>query len=142
MNENALEVLEQYDLEVYRSWKGRGVYFLDTSRGLHMLKEHRGSEEKVEKIFELLSSLENVQFFKTDLPVRAKEGQFIVKDSDEMSYVLKKWHEGRECDPKSELDVCRSMEGLAIFHTQAKDIWNFDEKQREKYEGTNLVFEM
>lgn len=107
-----------------------------------MLKEHRGSEEKVEKIFELLSSLENVQFFKTDLPVRAKEGQFIVKDSDEMSYVLKKWHEGRECDPKSELDVCRSMEGLAIFHTQAKDIWNFDEKQREKYEGTNLVFEM
>ena len=49
MNENALEVLEQYDLEVYRFWKGRGVYFLDTSSGLYMLKEHRGSEEKMEK---------------------------------------------------------------------------------------------
>lgn len=142
MNENALEVLEQYDFEVYRSWRGRGVYFLDTSRGLHMLKEHRGSEEKMEKIFEVLSSLEHVQFFKTDLPVRTKEGQFLVKDSEEVSYVLKKWHEGRECDPKSELDVCRSMEGLGIFHTQAKDIWTFDEELREKYEGSNLICEM
>ena len=142
MNENALGVLEQYDLEVYRSWKGRGVYFFDTSRGLHMLKEHRGSEEKLKKIFELLSSLENVQFFRTDLPVRSKEGQFIVKDSDDMSYILKRWHEGRECDPKSELDVCRGMEGLGIFHTHAVDVWNFDETIREKYEGTNLIFEM
>ena len=142
MNENALEVLEQYDLEVYRFWKGRGVYFLDTSKGFHMLKEHRGSEEKAEKIFELLTSLENIQFFRTDLPVRSKEGAFIVKGSDEMSYLLKRWHEGRECDPKSELDVCRSMEGLAIFHTHAVDIWDFEEPMREKYEGTNLIFEM
>ena len=50
MNENALEVLEQYDLEVTRSWKGRGVYFIETSSGLYLLKEHRGSEEKMEKI--------------------------------------------------------------------------------------------
>ena len=134
MNENALEVLEQYDLEVYRAWKGRGVYFLDTSSGLHMLKEHRGSEEKAEKIFELLSSLENVQFFRTDLPVRSKEGAFIVKGSDEMSYLLKRWHEGRECDPKSELDVCRSMEGLGILHEKAKEVWEFESaEQRKKY---------
>ena len=50
MNENALEVLEQYDLEVYRTWKGRGVYFVDTACGLYLLKEHRGSEDKIEKL--------------------------------------------------------------------------------------------
>ena len=143
MNENALEVLEQYDLEVHRSWKGRGVYFLDTSRGLHMLKEHRGSEEKMEKLWQLLTSLETVQFFKTDLPVRAKEGQFIVKDGDETSYILKRWREGRECDPRSELDVCRSMEGLGILHDQARELWQFESaEQRAKYEGSNLVEEM
>ena len=143
MNENALEVLEQYDLEVYRTWKGRGVYFADTSCGLYLLKEHRGSEEKIEKLGQLLAYLEPVQFFKTDLPVQAKEGQYIVKDREETSYILKKWHEGRECDPRSEMDVCRCMEGLAIFHTHARGIWAFeDEKSREKYEGTNLVQEM
>ena len=143
MNENALEVLEQYDLEVYRTWKGRGVYFVDTSCGLYLLKEHRGSEEKIEKLGQLLAHLEPIQFFQTDLPVQAKEGQFIVKDREETSYILKKWHEGRECDPRSEMDVCRCMEGLAIFHTHARGIWTFeDEKSREKYEGTNLVQEM
>lgn len=143
MNEKALEVLEQYDLEVLRTWKGRGVYFCETSKGLHMLKEHRGSEEKLEKLWQLLTSLENVQFFKTDLPVRTKEGSFLVKDSEETTYLLKAWRDGRECDPRNELDVCRCMEGLAIFHTAAKEIWEFSNpEERTKYEGTNLVTEM
>ena len=143
MNEKALEVLEQYDLEVLRTWKGRGVYFCETSKGLHMLKEHRGSEEKLEKLWQLLASLQDVQFFKTDLPVRTVEGNFLVKDSDEITYLLKAWRDGRECDPRSELDVCRCMEGLAIFHTAAKEIWEFtDSEERTKYEGTDLVTEM
>jgi len=143
LNEKALEVLEQYDLEVLRTWKGRGVYFCETSKGLHMLKEHRGSEEKLEKLWQLLKSLENVQFFKTDLPVRAREGNFLVKDSDDVTYLLKAWRDGRECDPRSELDVCRCMEGLAIFHTAAKEIWEFTgPEERTKYEGTDLVTEM
>ena len=143
MNDHALEVLEQYDLEVYRTWKGRSVYFADTSEGVHLLKEHRSSEERMEKLWQLLKSLENVQFFKTDLPVRTKDGQFLVKDSEEISYILKKWGEGRECDPRSELDVCRSLEGLGIFHDQARGIWKFESlEQRKKYEGISLVAEM
>lgn len=143
MNEKALEVFEQYDLEVVRTWKGRGVYFCETSKGLHMLKEHRGSEEKLEKLWQLLNSLEAVQFFKTDFPVRAKEGNFLVKDSEETTYLLKKWRDGRECDPRSELDVCRALEGLAIFHTKARGIWEFStEEERTKYEGSSLVTEM
>lgn len=142
MDEKALEVFEQYDLEVVRTWKGRGVYFCETSNGLHMLKEHRGSEEKLEKLWQLLTSLETVQFFKTDLPVRTKEGNFLVKDSEETTYLLKKWKDGRECDPRSELDVCRALEGLAIFHTKARGIWTFSEEERTKYEGSNLVSEM
>ena len=143
MNENALEVLEQYDLEFIRSWRGRGVYFIEASSGLYMLKEHRGSEEKMEKLWQLLNSLENIQFFKTDLPVRNKEGQFLVKDGEGMSYLLKKWRDGRECDPRSEMDVCRCLEGLGIFHDQAKGIWEFESlQQRERYEGANLAEEM
>lgn len=143
MDEKALEVLEQYDLEVTRTWRGRGVYFCETSKGLHMLREHRGSEEKLEKLWQLLDSLETIQFFKTDLPVRTKEGNFLVKDSEESTYLLKKWRDGRECDPRSELDVCRAMEGLAIFHTAAKNIWEFSApEERTKYEGSSLVSEM
>lgn len=143
MDEKALEVLEQYDLEVIRTWKGRGVYFAETSAGLHMLKEHRGSEEKLEKLRLLLDSMESVQFFKTDLPVQTKEGTFLSKDSEEVTYLLKKWREGRECDPRNELDICRAMEGLAIFHTAASGIWKFTSpEERTKYEGSSLADEM
>lgn len=143
MNEKALEVFAQYDFEVLRTWRGRGVYFAETSEGLHMLKEHRGSEEKLEKLWQLLCALEPVQFFETDLPVRSREGKFLVKDSEETTYLLKKWKDGRECDPRSELDVCRCLEGLAIFHTMAKGIWTFESpEEQRKYEGTNLAAEM
>ena len=125
MDENALEVLEQYELEILRTWKGRGVYFVETSTGLHMLKEYRGSEEKLEKLWQLSTAFENIHFFKTDIPVRNKEGRFLVKDFEGKTYFLKAWKEGRECDPRSELDACRCMEGLAIFHTSAKNIWKF-----------------
>ena len=129
MDEKSLEVLEQYDLEVLRTWKGRGVYFCETDKGIFRLKEQRGSEDKIEKLCQLLEALENVQFFRTDLPIRSREGNFLVKDSDEISYLLKAWKDGRECDPRSELDVCRSMEGLAILHTHAKGIWTFASAQ-------------
>ena len=46
LNDYALEVLEQYDFEVYRTWKGRGVYFADTSEGIHVIKEHRSSDNR------------------------------------------------------------------------------------------------
>lgn len=143
MNEKALEVLEQYDLEVLRTWKGRGVYFAETSEGICMLKEHRGSEGRIEKLEELLKALEGVSFFLTDFPIRTKEGNFLVKDSEETSYLLKRWQEGRECDPRSETDVCRSMEGLAILHSHARGLWQFEEPScREKFEGTDLSAEM
>lgn len=143
MNEKALEVFEQYDLEVTRTWKGRGVYFCETTDGIHMLKEHRGSEEKIERLWQLLISLEPIHFFKTDLPVRSKEGNFLVKDSEETTYLLKRWRDGRECDPRSELDVCRALEGLAIFHTAAKNVWKFSTaEERTKYEGSSLISEM
>lgn len=143
MNEKALEVLPQYELEVLRTWKGRDVYFIEASKGRYLLKEHRGSEEKIEKLYQLLISLKDVQFFRTDLPVRTKEGNFLSRDEDEVTYLLKRWEEGRECDPRSDLDVCRSMEGLAIFHSRAKELWTFEkESQRAKYEGTDSLLEM
>lgn len=108
-----------------------------------MLKEHRGSEGRIERLAELLKALEEVSFFRTEFPIRAKEGNFLVQDSEETSYLLKWWKEGRECDPRSELDVCRSMEGLAIFHERSRNIWQFEDVvQREKFEGTDLAQEM
>ncbi len=143
MNDRTLDVLEQYELDIRRIWKGRGVYFCDTAQGIHVLKEFRGSEEKLERISQLLEELKTVSFFQTEQPVRNKEGTFLVKNYEEKRFFLKRWQEGRECDPRSELDVCRAAEALAIFHEHAHGIWTFQsEKEREKYTAGDLRKEL
>ena len=61
MNEIALEVLDQYELEVSRTFKGRGVYFAEASSGLYMLKEHREHLDKLPgvKLAETISFSQN-----------------------------------------------------------------------------------
>ncbi|MGN0335274.1 MAG: CotS family spore coat protein [Lachnospiraceae bacterium] len=143
MNDRTLDVLEQYELDIRKTWKGRGVYYCDTSQGLHVLKEFHGSEEKLERISQLLTKLECVEFFSTDRPVRNKEGTFLVKDFEEKKFVLKRWQEGRECDPRSDFDICRAVEALAVFHEKAHHIWDFEsEKEAEKFVAGDLQTEM
>ena len=42
MNDRAVSVLEQYDLEVERTWKGRGSIHFETKDGIYILKEYKG----------------------------------------------------------------------------------------------------
>ena len=44
MNEKALQILEQYDLEVLKSYGGRGGIMLETKDGLKMIKEFAGAQ--------------------------------------------------------------------------------------------------
>ena len=49
MNDRAVSVLEKYDIEVLRSWKGRGAILCETKTGVKILKEYKGSSEKANK---------------------------------------------------------------------------------------------
>ena len=47
MNDRALGVLEQYDIEVLRSWKGRSAILCETKTGIRILKEYKGGQERL-----------------------------------------------------------------------------------------------
>ena len=47
VNDRTLAVLEKYDLEVLRSWKGRGAILCETKTGIKILKEYKGSPERL-----------------------------------------------------------------------------------------------
>ena len=57
MNDRAVSLLEQYDLEVLRTRKGRGAILCETSNGLYIFKEYGGSLEKLLFQDKLLKSL-------------------------------------------------------------------------------------
>ncbi len=50
-------ILEQYPFEVKQASKGRGVLICDTSMGLKILKEYRGSEGRADFLYRLLQFL-------------------------------------------------------------------------------------
>ena len=100
MNEKDLVILEQYDLHVQSTRRGRGSFLCDTDRGLVQVTEFSGSQER-------LFFQNRVLFFLTERGIRCDlllentEGNLVTSDRYGNGYVVKKWFSGRECDTKS-----------------------------------------
>lgn len=115
MYDYGLSVMEQYDLEVKTWYRGRGALLCQTGEGLFLLREFKGSAKRLEGQQQLLAQLDE-QGLHVDLAVSNKEGSLISKSKDDMSYVLRRWYEGRECDTKSREDILLTAGSLADLH--------------------------
>ena len=47
VNDRAISLLEQYEIEVNRIRKGRGAFICETTHGDLIFKEYAGNEEKI-----------------------------------------------------------------------------------------------
>ncbi len=115
MNDRTVNVLTQYDMEVTRTFKGRGTIVCDTDKGVRVLKEYKGRLEKLELLDRLQSGVDSS--IKTDVIVRNKEGGLSVRDTDGSVYILKEQVEGRECSYKNEDDIISAFKAMAVLHT-------------------------
>ena len=57
MNDRAVELLEQYDIEVIRTRKGRGAIVCDTADGCLIFKEYSGNDRHAELQNKLLQRI-------------------------------------------------------------------------------------
>lgn len=121
MGEKDLIALEQYDIAVLRSWKGREAMLCETNKGLMLLKEYTGTEEKLEAEAWLLNKLSE-RGVKTDSYVRNKEGKIVTTTADNRSFYLKNWPGGDEVDIKSAAGCCIAVKILAGLHTNMDKI--------------------
>lgn len=114
MNDRAIMVLNNYDIDVKRTYKGRGTILCDTNVGALVLKEYKGSSEKLELLDRLQNGLN--AYVKTDMLLRNKEGELFCKDIDGTTYILKEYIDGRECNYKNEEDVMQAFSVMAKLH--------------------------
>lgn len=98
MNDRAVALLEQYDVEILRTRKGRGVILCDTNRGLLVFKEYEGNEAKLALINRLLSRIRDRGGVSAETLVPTREGALCVRENDGTAYILKTCCEGRECN--------------------------------------------
>ena len=114
MNDKATSVLEQYDMTINRTFKGRGTIICDTEKGMRVLKEYKGRTEKLELLLQLQSRLgDNLR---TATLIRNKEGGLYVRDIDNSIYILEEQVEGKECSYKSEEDIVKACSAMAKLH--------------------------
>lgn len=109
-------ILEQYPFEVKQTVKGRGALICDTDKGLKILKEYKGSEGRAEFLYSLLEFLKEHGQERIDSIVKNKEEKAVTKDVDGTVYMVRNWHEGRECDTKNRDDILRAVHQLADLH--------------------------
>ncbi|MCM1182267.1 MAG: CotS family spore coat protein [Roseburia sp.] len=114
MNDRTVAVLEQYDMEVSRTFKGRGTLICDTDKGMRVLKEYKGKTEKLELLSGLQQNISDS--IRTDRLVRSRENELFVRDADGSIYILKEQVDGRECSYKNEEDIVRAFDAMARLH--------------------------
>ncbi|MEI3520190.1 MAG: phosphotransferase [Anaerosacchariphilus sp.] len=142
MNEKALQILEQYDLEVLRSYGGRGGIMLETKDGLKMIKEFAGSRAKLPLEQRVLGILAERGVCAVDQVQANKEGELVTIGDYETPYIIKDWPPGRECDPKNEEELLKSMRLLARVHRELRGVLRTEGAERRRIQGADRSEEL
>ncbi len=116
MNDRSINLLENYDIEVLRTWKGRGAILCETKQGTYIWKEYTGRREKALFQDALLTMVKDKGFEKVESILKNKEQELLTKDTDGTSYILKTYLEGRECNVRDAEECVLAVETLAEFH--------------------------
>lgn len=116
MNDRSVSLLDNYNIEVLRTFKGRGAILCETNQGLLILKEYEGHHERVLFQDALLTMIQEKGFQNSERILKNKEQELLTRDQDGKFYVLKTYFEGRECDVR-DMEECRQAAGtLAKLH--------------------------
>lgn len=116
MNDRSVSLLDNYDIEVLRTWKGRGAILCETGQGILILKEYAGHKEKAVFQDALLTLVKKNGFKNVESILKNKEQELITQDQDGTSYILKTYFEGRECNVR-DMEECRgAVQTLAKLH--------------------------
>ncbi len=120
MNDRAVELLEQYDIEVQRTRKGRGAIICDTNQGCMILKEYSGNQDRIELQDRLLKQIAQAGLVQAESIIPTRDGELSVKGADGMNYILKTWQDGRECSIYEKSECVEAVKLLAKLHGSMK----------------------
>lgn len=116
VNDRAVELLEQYEIEVLHTRKGRGAIVCETNQGCLIFKEYSGRQDRIELQDRLLKGIAAAGLVEAEAIVPSKEGALFVEDHDGVKYVLKTWKEGRECNNHDKEECVEAVRLLARLH--------------------------
>lgn len=116
MNDKGTGVIEQYDISIIKTLRGRGAFILETDKGYKRLMEYKGTYNRLEYLNGLLEYVYNSGFKNIDLINKNKEGMLFSNDVGGDKYLITDWFNGNECDVKSYNNILEGAATLAKLH--------------------------
>lgn len=138
MNEKALAVLDQYDLEINETYRTRGNYGCETTTGKYIMQEYNNSNEKMATMKALYNHLGRNGFC-TDYVIANKEGEFVSISEDGYTYILKRWFNGEECSITDINQICTAAELLGQFHKTCENTTELLHDYKGFHPGENML---
>lgn len=116
MSDLSLSVIDQYDISVLRTLKGRGSIILETEQGYKRLIEYKGTSGRLEYMGSLLDYIYEHGLKQVDIILKNKTGSLLSTDECGDKYIITDWFYGNECDVKSKNNVKEGAALLAKLH--------------------------
>lgn len=116
MNDRSVSLLEQYEMEVLRTRKGRSAIICDTNLGCLIFKEYTGNEDRIAIQNKVLTHIGEVGRVNVEAIIPTAENALFVQDNDGVKYILKTYHEGRECNIHDKGECVEIVKALARLH--------------------------
>ena len=122
LNDNYLDVMEQYEGGTLEVRRGRGAWIFERSDGVKLLKEYRGSVKRLEFEETVLKGLKAHGIGSVDQYVRNRQGELVTSGEDGTKYVLKDWFVNRECNLKDSREILTAVTWIARLHQALREI--------------------
>lgn len=116
MNDRTVGILEQYDLSVERTWKGRGAILFEAKDGVYILKEYKGALSRLAYIAARLQKVRENGYGDIEEIIPNKEGEFCSVDFYRTTYIVKRYFEAKECNIREKQECLRGMGALGKLH--------------------------
>ena len=134
MNDNDLDVMQQYGGEALEIRRGRGAWICECSSGMKLLKEYRGSVKRLEFEETILKELKLQGIRSVDQYVRNLAGELITTAEDGTKYILKDWFANKECNLKDSREILAAVSWIARLHRAFRNVvW------REEWDLASMI---
>lgn len=110
-------------------YRARGAFLIETNQGLKLFKSFEGSKNHLIYENRIKEVLIQRGFKNVDLVICNKAGDYISEDSMGVSYIIKNWFVGEECNLKDLADVYHASSNLAELHNAMEGIQVPEEEQ-------------
>lgn len=134
MNDWGKSVLEQYDLEVVSTSRGRGSLLCETNQGFKQLVECNWGTSRLPMEANILQFLKEEGGQLVDAYVTTKEGKLYAENSQQTKYILKDWFHASECNVSSGIELGMAVRTLAKVHALLRQFPAYEKEKQQTVE--------